>query len=484
MLLKYFTELTQNSPEFKSDSYEKQLLLYNFNLIDGSGAAAIPNSALLVQGERITQVWRGRESWQKFLSSVEPLGIRWPVLKLDLEGATLMPGLVDMHVHLRRDEWALPLYLSQGITTVRDCANNLQVLQYLEQGLQSGRLQGPRLFYSGPLFDGADLTWPPFMSKRVENPEQVAARMRGLEQHPVDFIKLYTGLGEIESQRLIAQGHEWGYYTAAHMGSGNAAALIDSGLDGVEHIFSFSRQLAPERFANLSQRDDNGAFFCTVALTWDAVGKGELNDAELLRLFDLMLKRGTYLTPTLAFNYIAAHQDQAFIHQDPLLAAVDPTLKNFWTKRSLTDGWQVGDFETARRSVEVMAQYAVRFWEMGGQVLIGSDTPNAYMIPGRSLHYELEALADAGMPPLTVIQLATQGAAAQLSRSHRSNKVKDFGSIAPGQLADLLVLERDPSHNIRNCRSINYIMQGGHFLEPSQLLPALQEQEKEKAYAI
>lgn len=482
MLLKYFTELAQRSPEFKDDGYEKQLLLYNFRLIDGSGAAAVPESALMVQGERIVQVWRGRESWEKFVSSVEPLGNRWPVLKLDLEGATLMPGLVDMHVHLRRDEWALPLYLSQGVTTVRDCANNLQVLQYLEQGLQNGRLQGPRLFYSGPLFDGADLTWPPFMSKRVENPEQVEARMRGLEQHPVDFIKLYTNLGPREGQRLIAQGHEWGYYTAAHTGGSNAAAFINSGLDGIEHIFSFSRQLYPEHFARLSQRDDNGAFFREVATIWDAVGKGEINDSELLRLFDLMLERNTYLTPTLAFNYTIAQQNQPIIQQDPLLAAVDPTLKTFWAKRSLTDGWQARDFETARRSVQFMAQYAVRFWEMGGQLLIGSDTPNAYMIPGRSLHYELEALADAGLPPLTLIHLATQGAAKQLSRSQRANRVKDFGSIAPGQLADLLVLERDPSYDIKNCRSIRYIMQGGRFMEPSQLLPALKE--KEEAHAI
>jgi hypothetical protein len=481
MLFSDFVEQTRLNPQVE----QPLLLFYNFNLIDGSGSPASPHSALLMRGTQIEQVWPGNATGPNpaaLLEKIEPALIQGqPPLQLDLAEATLMPGLVDMHVHLRRDEWALPLYLAQGITTVRDCANNLYVLQYLEQALQEGRLQGPRLFYSGPLFDGADLTWPPFMCKRVESPAQVESRMSGLDQHPVDFIKLYTGLGLPESQRLIGRSHELGYYTAAHLGGGNTAALINSGLDGVEHIFSFSRQLDPTRFNKLSPRDDNGLFFQAVATVWDEVGRGALPDTELLRLFELMLERGTYLTPTLAFNYVAAHQDQPFIQQDPLLAAVDPTLKTFWAKRSLTDGWQPHDFETARHSIKVMGQYAVRFWEMGGQLLIGSDTPNAYMIPGRSLHYELETLVAAGLPPLTAIHLATQGAATWLGRSHRHNRAQAFGTIAAGYIADLIVLEQDPSQDITNCRTIRYVIQNGRCYEPSQLIPTLAD--KEKAHA-
>lgn len=455
-------------------STRRARLLYNFNLIDGSGQPAISQSAMLLEGDRIAQVWPGYTPGPEDLARWETAG---PLDKLNLGGQTVMPGLVDMHVHLRRDEWALPLFLANGVTAVRDCANNLQVLQQLEQAVETGRLDGPRLFYSGPLFDGADLTWPIFMSRRVESAGQVKTSLAGLDAQPVDFIKLYTGLEAQAGCCLIEQVHALGYKVTAHLGQGQPG-LLAGGLDGVEHIFSFSRLLAPERCALKGRHDDNGGFFLEVARLWYELGSGQLSDAELWRIFDLMLRQGTYLTPTLAFNYALSHRNLPELREDPQLEAVHPGLQKFWAKRSLSEGWQSADFALARESLAVMADYAVRFWRASGTLLLGSDTPNAFMIPGRSLHFELETLVAAGMPPLEAIHLATQGAARQLESSHRANRARKFGTLAAGYLADFLILDGDPVQDIRACRNIRYVARGGKFYDPATLLAAGQKREE------
>lgn len=443
------------------------VLLYNCNLLDGSGALPVAQSAVLSQGESIRQVWAGNfqlDELKQFLSEAELVEL----VSHDLQGRTVMPGLIDMHTHLL-DEQNLPCYLAHGVTTLRECGNNLLALQLMEKQLTAGELPGPRLFYSGAFFDGPDLSWPRFTCEVIREVSDLNRRGR-LSNHNRDFIKLYTNLPPEVITALVEQSHAEGYYLTAHPGQLNGAALLNSGINGVEHLFSFSRQIAPDYFAKFGPKDTGSDFFRQINLVWLELGRGRLSDTELLRLFQLMAERGVALTPTLAL-----HAPRLLPPADSLRDWLKPDMQLFWQRRNTLAGWTAADFEQAGNAVEIMAQYAVRFYRQGGQLLVGSDSPNSWLVPGWGLHREMELLVQGGLTPLEVIGLATSQAALYLQKSPREGHPEHFGQIAAGYLADLLILENDPSRDIRHCFAPVAVIKGGKFYNPTQLVSPVEQ---------
>ena len=392
------------------------------------------------------------------------------LLRLDLAAQTVMPGLIDMHVHLM-DAQNLPFLLAHGVTTVRDCGNSFAALNMLQNMMDKGQLVGPRLFYSGPFFDGPLLSWPKFTCHTIASPTDLTVYATALQKNPAnrDFIKLYTNLGPTEAQTLIEQSQAAGFYVTAHLGQLDGLTLINQGVNGLEHLFSFSRQIAPEYFVGRGRRDNGGDFFRQVAQVWYDLGRHSLNEAELLRLFELMAERGTLLTPTLALSRFSSLSEQAKT-DDPVLQAVNKDVRTFWQRRSGTDGWQAADFELNRQALMVMAGYAARFYRMGGRLMVGSDSPNGGLIPGRGLQQEMQLLVEGGLTPLEVIGLATDQAARQLELSPRPDHPHGLGRLAEGYLADLLILEHDPSENLAHLNKPRVVVKGGQFYHPTRLI--------------
>jgi hypothetical protein len=321
------------------------------------------------------------------------------------------------------------------------------------------------------MLDGQELSWPGFICESIVDLAEAQKKVAVLNPARRDFIKLYTNLGHAEAEYLIKAGQAQGLWVAAHPGQANLATLVEAGINTLEHLFSFSPLVGPAYFSQAGPRGDVGDFFRRVAWTWQDLGRGKLNGSELWRYFELLQKRQTYLTPTLAFLYMCAKQAQQPETEPP---THNRTLAKFLRRRTYTEHWEQADYDAALAGVKVMAQTVAEFYRQGGRVLLGSDTPNAGLPAGVGLQYELKLLLEAGLRVEEVIHLATAQAAEILQATPRPDRPRRFGKLESGYLADLIVLDQDPIQVIENCFSPLAVMKGGRMYSPAGLRKAAQ----------
>ncbi len=397
-------------------------------------------------------------------------------LSVDEHGRYAIPGLWDMHVHMRggpkleaaNERW-LPQYLGFGITAVRDCGGDSPdaVLRFKDD-VARGKIYGPRIFTSLRKIDGPHGEWAG--SIPVASPQEAPRALDELEAKGADFIKVYDGsirpnvylavLGEAERRGLL---------TAAHIPlSVPFEDAIDAGLDSVEHAYHLLKAANPDdraasrAFARDGIPEDFEPFFVAVS----ALGESA-NEAQARKIFRKMAARGAALTPTL---YIRLAWDRlrpdATGEDDPRLAQVPPEIQD-----TFGPGIDVLAYRTAaeRASDERLEKLEMRLTgvaaEEGVRILAGTDTgaENYGVYPGDSLHHELETLVDAGLTPLKALQGATIEAARWF------HKDDEFGTIAQGKAADFVILTANPLADIRNTRSIVAVVQQGVYFDSRKL---------------
>ncbi len=417
----------------------------------------------------------------EYVGSEPPAALMSKATVYEHGGRFVMPGLWDMHVHIRNgmDEsgpdlaaenavW-LRQYLGFGITAVRDAGGDLpdEVLEWRKQ-IEQGKRQGPRIFTSLRKLDGPNGGWPG--SIRISSPEDVDPAIHALEQAGADFIKLYDG--SLDGQRYlqaIAEAERRGLRTAGHLPlSVQFEHAIDAGLDSVEHDLYLvkaasdrDREISTE-VARAIGNGDAISYSGTLARYMNSADPAKMN-----RVFDKMRERGSALTPTLHIRSVLSDLTDASVHEaDPQLAQVPPGIRRTYDLRVS---------RAVARSPEAVAQArALRgangqilkvAADRGVMILAGSDTGagNSFIYPGESLHRELARLVDAGLAPLEALQSATVNAAKWMGVTEQ------FGEVAAGRKADLLILQKNPLDDIRNTQSLVAVIQDGRYLDASEL---------------
>jgi imidazolonepropionase-like amidohydrolase len=444
-----------------------RLAVVGARVLDGTGRALLEPTTILIEGDRILELGPSP-------ATPVPAGAR----SIDGRGKFVIPGLVDMHVHVYTPEkWHPEFFLAAGVTTVLDLGGQLHDVARYRAAVDSGARPGPRILFTGPMLEeGEPYAGFAGFCRRFDA-ARTEAEVDALADAGVDAIKLYVTVRPDTARRACARAHARGLPVFMHQHATWGAEAALAGVDSVEHVNVFG-QLAPQGFwlaepAKLNPFEYGGWL-------WRWLGDLDPRADAVRRLYDGLIAAGTVLDPTLvlyAARPSALGDDVGDTSMDdpertkllPLLpAAVGQELVGRWAeRRAAAHGASEAAKHRMRRAWDNILALVGGFHHAGGTVLAGTDCPNVAIVSGFSLHRELELLVRAGLSPMEAIVAATRRPAERLGRGDL------FGTIAAGRSADLVVLAADPLADIRNVRRIERVIARGVVHEPQTLLGGL-----------
>jgi imidazolonepropionase-like amidohydrolase len=400
----------------------------NAVLIDGTGAAAVEHATIVVRGDRIVSAGPA--------ASVSiPGGAR----VTDLRGKVLMPGLADMHVHLMggwdgvaTDMLGYRRYMSAllyaGVTTVLDTGNVEPFIVQLRAEVAAGRLLGPRIYCVGPLIDGADPAWPP-LSRAVVSVAQVPDVVRALSRDHVDLIKAYVGLSHSVLERLVEEGRKASLRVIIDQWQRNGSPdLVADGIYGFAHLPT--RKLSS---SDVELMHDRKVVFISTLSVFESQSRRRLANLAFL--------------------------------QDPLVRDTSPPAFLEGLRAEASRKLSVEEAERAQRWVGLLKnamENARALVQSGVLLTAGTDAPYPGDMQGEGLHRELELLVEAGFTPLEAISIATQNAA-------RFIGANDWGTVQPGKLATLIVIDGRPDRDISQTRKVVGVYVAGKRIDRDSL---------------
>lgn len=353
-----------------------------------------------------------------------PAGAR----RIDGAGKWLMPGLADMHIHIW-SEYDLTLFVAAGVTTVRNMFGGEQHLAWRGE-LARGTRFGPTLVTASPIIDGDPPVWPG--SIVLVNPADADRIVGELKAKGYDFLKPYSQLTREAYDALVAAGKKHGLPLGGHTPSAAGLAhVLASGQRTIEHLDGWLIALLPD-----AARPAGAA----------PPGLRELlpriDEARIPALVQQTIAAGAWNCPTLiVLDRMAALEDlPAARARARWLPYVSPFVTARWDPKAdfRLRSKTAEDFAAMRKANIVRGKIAAALVAAGAPVLVGTDAGNPFVIPGESLHDELELLVAAGASRARVLRAATAGAAEHLGQRGT------LGVVAPGARADLLLVDADP----------------------------------------
>jgi cytosine/adenosine deaminase-related metal-dependent hydrolase len=395
---------------------------------------------------------------------------------LTLRGKTIIPGLTDTHVHLgdvQEARWKLKLFLAHGITSLKETGNSLGNLAAIRRAIEDDPV-APRLAVSGPVIEGS------FSELRFRKAgRETEMLLRDIAAFGVDFIKMYNWVSSDALREIVQFARERNLHVVGHVPlSMTSVAGIDLGMTILEHV-----RLRPGEVIDdpeIVARYPVDQPFMRRTGFWSHFD-GETDAAR--RTLDAWEKRRDrfFITPTLVVQEATAAGYHLAVADNADLGLVSPSLLKEWKEQPRSQWGDLTPEEVveANQSTRGMTAFIGLARRRGIRVLTGSDVGMAWVVPGASLHREFELLTTAGFSPVEIIHAST-GLAAEALRT------TDRGTIAPGKIADLVIVDGHLSTDISAIRRIEQVMLSGRLHERTQLLgeaarlAAAHQPEKEK----
>ena len=354
-------------------------------------------------------------------------------------GCTLVPGLIDTHMHFLR--WQGPVFLAYGVTTVRDTGNDLPWI--LQCRTEWRDRPWPRILSLGPLIDG-DPPGHALVAYRVSDAESAVAAVRATAAAGVDGIKLYASIAAEWIAPMAAASHEAGRKISMHCLPHGVLVAGHSGIDEFYHLDGILADIWPDHPPGwLHVWGDPG-----IAKTWD----------RQQRVADEIAALGLVSTPTLAYwdsqwrmrlKSGPWPEEQAYMPADLFKwssAVPESTMGHVW-----------------QRALEAAQRFQCLLNERGVVVLAGSDTPCGGILPGQSLWRELMLLTETGLSPAVALRAATAAAADFLERPR-------LGRLAAHCVADLAIVRGDLSRALPDRPEVELVVHSGTPHRPADLL--------------
>jgi imidazolonepropionase-like amidohydrolase len=422
---------------------DRVIALEGATLIDGAGGPPKADALIIIRNGHIETIAR-----------VNEIPIPKSAERINLAGKTIIPGLIDAHAHVER--WATGRYLVWGVTTVRDLHGGTDTVLTLKNELNLGSILGPRMFSAGAMIDGTPTTYP--NATGVITPDQAR---RAVDQHAVagvDYLKIYTKITPGLLRPLLDEAEKLRLPVAAHLGKTDALTAGRMGVISIEHMSGVVQAATGDpSYANAHNNFLTG-------WTTEEKGWASLDSSTVARTARALAQTKVAIVPTLVVHDMLARLDNPILLTRPGMEDVPESAQSVRSVPSLLrrTGWRSSDFEAFRRSRRRQDQFVREYKRAGGAIAAGSDAANQLLIPGYSLHEEMSLLVAAGLTPLEAITAATRRGA-QLLRAD------SLGMLAPGKVADLVVLNGNPARNIAATRNIAMVMIRGRMIRPDSL---------------
>jgi imidazolonepropionase-like amidohydrolase len=440
-------------------SLQDTVVITDINIVDVRTGELRSDQIVIIEKNRITTVGSRKET--RYPRNAPTI--------INGRGSYLIPGLWDMHVHLVFGDWfpnaqqiSLPLFVANGITSVRDMGSNLETVEDWRNEIEGGRLLGPRIMTAGQMLDGPKPRFP--SSIAIATPEDGRRAVSDLKHSGADFIKLQSLIPRDAVFAIAEEARKEEIPFEGHVpDSVRASEMSNAGMHSFEHLIGI--------FEGSSPLEDDFL-------------KGDKTETKLLQSYDpqraaelaaLLAKNQTWQCPTLVWERGGNLIDETDFSKDTRAKYVpaywkDKTWKRFTEEVEKENS---GDtLETRKKFIEKELEVVQLMHKAGVPFLAGTDTPpGVYIFPGFSLHEELQRFVAAGFTPLEALQTAT------LNPAQFFGMQEQLGTIEKGKIADLVFLDANPLDDIRNTQKVGGVILNGRFYSRSDLQKILQNVE-------
>jgi len=417
------------------------LVIRNVRLFDPRDLRVTPGTTVVVSGERIIRV--GPDADVKAPTNAEII---------DAQGRFLMPGLWDNHQHFSDNDGALDL--ANGMTSARDMANDTDTFLQRIARFDNGSEIGPRVLKAGIIDGTGEFAGPTKM--RVDTAEQAIQDVDWYADHGYAQIKIYSSIKPEFVPIIADHAHARGLRVSGHVPAFmSARQFVEGGADEIQHLnFIVLNFLFPE-----VKETRNRDRFIKVA---ERAGEFTPDKPEVREFINFLKDHHTVLDATI-------NVFEALFCGDP--SAITPGLEEIvprfppQVRRAMRSGaLEVPSDKQAayREAFPAMLRLLKALYDAGVTIIPGTDA-----LAGYTLHHELELYARAGIPPAEVLRMATWTPALVMGVN------KDRGVIAPGKLADMILVDGDPTKNIRDINNITTVIKGGKVYDPIAIERAL-----------
>lgn len=425
------------------------LIITHATVIDTLTGKTQPNTTVVIDNNRITRVITSSKSNLKSGKVI------------DAHGQYLIPGLWDMHTHVYFDSTAadgtdlvLPLFLANGITGIRDMGSALDPVLHARDEIAAHGIFGPRMIVSGPMLDGPKSTYKAAIA--ITTPEDGRNAVDMLKSRGVDFIKVQSGVPREAYFAIADESKKVDIPFEGHVPDAiRASEAIASGQRTFEHLIGIFEASSPDETKYLTGKKTVGMFLETYDPTREAA------------IIDLIAKNHIWQCPTLFWERGQWLVDSIDYTKDPDLAYAGNTwVTKQWphAQKGILKTLDTDPLPIREKFVTHELDLVRKLHAAGVPFLAGTDTPAGVdVLPGISLHLELQRFVAAGFTPLEALQTAT------LNPAKFYNKLNDYGTVQPGRIADLVLLKANPLDDIANTRRITAVIHDGQYLSQQDL---------------
>ncbi|NNJ89840.1 MAG: amidohydrolase family protein [Eudoraea sp.] len=364
-------------------------------------------------------------------------------------GKYVMPGLAEMHAHIpsppvsqEQLEETLFLYLSNGITTIRGMLGHPSHLE-LKKQVARGEVLGPRIFTSSPSLNG----------NTVRTVEEAKAKVTQYQKDGYDFLKIHPGILRPVFDQVVETAREVNITFAGHVPVDvGIRHALNSGYASIDHVDGFLEGLVPETI-KVNPRE-NGFFGYNFTM---------LADTTLIpSLVSLAKENKVWIVPTQSLfeRWFAPVSADQLLNEPEMIYMPVTTLTNWKIRKEQTMGEDT-NFSTPQweRFNAIRLQLIKALQDNGHGMLLGSDAPQLFNVPGFSIHHEIQGMVNAGVSPLQIIESGTVNPAIYFDQQ------EVFGQVKEGMVADMLLLRENPLEDIRALKKLEGVMIGGRWID-------------------
>jgi imidazolonepropionase-like amidohydrolase len=413
---------------FPKPQRDSVIAFVDVHVLPMSRDGVLDHQTVIVRGNRIAEM--GPAAQIKL-----PAG----AIRLDGRGKYLMPGLTEMHGHLPNPnagpeltENVLFLYVANGVTTVRGMQGLLPHLE-LKARIARGDLLGPRLWVPGPPLTGNAAPTPDAGRRLVE------------EQHAAGFdhLKIHEGLSRATYDTIVATAKRLGMRFAGHVpDSVGVYHVLESGQASVEHLDNYVETVG---------------------------GPDSADDTRIAKVVAATCAARAWTVPTLAlWETFLGTDDSVTLATREELRYVPQAWRANWAQQLVQLRQNAPSREKRLVTLALRRKILKALQTAGCPIAVGTDSPQLYSVPGFSIEREMRSMAGAGLTPQQILSEATRSPARYFGAE------QEFGSVAPGQRADLLLLNDNPLADLRNIAKPAGVMVNGRWLPQADIQARLE----------